>query len=589
MLMSKIKELDPITITKIAAGEVIDRPSSIVKELVENSLDAGATAIRVEVNDGGKRLISITDNGHGMDKEDLALSARRHTTSKIERLEDLYDTDSFGFRGEALASISHVATMDITSKSTGQDAHHIRAFQDEISEPTLCSGTQGTTIEVKDLFFDVPVRRKFLKTASTELSYITDVIIHLTLTNPSIDFVLISDGKEIINSSGIQDQAQLIIHIYGRSLKGKLLKIDSQIGPVHITGHVSDPTLTFSNKSKQVIAVNRRLIKSAVVSRAVQDSFKDYIPYRRHPLAVLNISVEKSSVDVNIHPQKQDIKFINPGFLFDAVPKAIRFALSEIKADLPTLGQTQSFGSPSSAFQGNASETSVPFKSQDSVEFAPFNASPTHGGDLSSITEQLFKPLDSSGQAPHYEYFQLFKTYIAIKTSEGLYLMDQHAAHERILYEQIKDKFDAAGARQALLLSEILDVTPAIFEVFKEHQDYFEKLNFVVEDFGENKLVVREIPVPFSDANVTELVLDILDQLKDYPGSSRDLTLDQKEKLQMRACKAAIKAGKTMYPDEVTRLVEDLVSSPSNFTCPHGRPLCLLFDKAKLERLFLRA
>jgi DNA mismatch repair protein MutL len=571
VLMPKIKELDPITITKIAAGEVVDRPSSIVKELVENSLDAGATTIRVEVNDGGKRLISISDNGFGMDKEDLTLAPRRHTTSKITRLEDLYDTDSFGFRGEALSSISHVATMDITSKTDTGEAYHIRVFQDEISEPHLCAGTKGTRIDVKDLFFDVPVRRKFLKTASTELSYVTDVIIHLALTNPSIDFVLISDGKDIINTTGIKDQAQLLIHIFGRSLKGKLLKIDSQIGPVRIRGHISDPTLTFSNKSKQVTTVNHRLVKSAVVSRAIQDSFKDYIPYKRHPLAVLDISVEKNSVDINIHPQKQDIKFINPGFLFDAVPKAIRFSLSEMRADLPTMGQVYPATS-SFAFQGNASETSL--------AFAPFKE---------STSEHLFSPLDQNEASPYYEYFQLFKTYIAIKTHEGMYLLDQHAAHERILYEQIKEKFDVKGHRQALLLSEIIDLSPTLFSVFKGHRDYFEKLNFLVEDFGENKLVVREIPVPFSDANVTELILDILEQLKDYPDSSRDLTLEQKEKLQMRACKAAIKAGKTMYPDEVTRLVEDLVKSPSNFTCPHGRPLCLLFDRSKLETLFLRA
>ncbi len=577
--MPIIKELDPITITKIAAGEVVDRPASIVKELIENSLDAGATLIKVEVQDGGKRLISIRDNGKGMDKEDLVLAPRRHTTSKISQLEDLYTTDSFGFRGEALASISHVATMDITSKTDLTEGYHIRVFQDEISDPQLCAGTTGTRIDIKDLFFDVPVRRKFLKTASTELSYVTDTIIHLALTNPSINFVLISDEKEIINTSGINDQAQLLIHIYGRSLKGKLLKIDSQIGPVHITGHISDPTLTYSNKSKQISAVNCRLVKSAVISRAIQDSFRDYIPHRRHPLSVLNISVDKDSVDVNIHPQKQDVKFISPGFLFDAVPKAIRFALSEIKANLPTIDPVFPATSASS-FQGNLSSTSMPIHRQESGVYAPFNASPT---------EHLFKPLEEESHTPYYEYFQLFKTYIAIKTHEGMYLMDQHAAHERVLYEQIKDKFDTSSNRQALLLSEIIELSPALFEVFKGHRDYFEKLNFLVEDFGENKLVVREIPVPFSDANVTELILDILEQLKDYPGSSRDLTLEQKEKLQMKACKAAIKAGKTMYPDEVTRLVEDLLKSPSNFTCPHGRPLCLLFDKAKLERLFLRA
>ena len=591
--MAKIRALDPITVTKIAAGEVIDRPASIVKELVENSLDAHATRVQVDIEDGGKRLIRITDNGDGISKEDLPIAPQRHTTSKITALEDLYLTDTFGFRGEALASVCHVAKLEITSRQEGAEAYHISAFQETISEPEITPLPKGTRIEVKDLFFDIPVRRQFLKTAGTERSHITDVIIQFAVSNPDIDFILISDGEEVVNSTGIKDQESLLIHLFGRSLKGHLVPVEHTIGPVTFKGHISDPTLTFSNRGKQIVSVNRRLVKSGVVQKALMESFKDLIPARRFPLVALDISVSKQNVDVNIHPQKLDIKFVNPGFLYDALPKAIKFSLQSNNTPLPTVAPAwnpfETHMSPEGTHPSSPSPSSdMAFSGNYNQQFAAYNA---------DTEQQQTPPMDAlrtlfsagSDEKPVFDYFQLFNTYIVIKTPEGLYVLDQHAVHERILYEKIKDTFGQNTERQALLLSEIVDLSPDLFVIFQEHTEYFKDLNFVIEEFGTNKLVVRELPVAFAESNTKDLVIDILEQLKDYPGSSRDLTLDQKETLQMRACKAAIKAGKTMYPEEVERLVEDLVKSPSNYTCPHGRPLCIFFDKNKMESLFLRS
>jgi DNA mismatch repair protein MutL len=586
--MAKIRALDPITVTKIAAGEVIDRPASIVKELVENSLDAHATRIQVDIEDGGKRLIRITDNGDGISKEDLPIAPQRHTTSKITALEDLYLTDTFGFRGEALASVCHVAKLDITSRQDGTDAYHISAFQDTISEPEVATLPKGTRIEVKDLFFDIPVRRQFLKTAGTERSHITDIMIQFAVSNPTLDFILISDGEEVINSTGIENQEQLLIHLFGRSLKGHLVPVEHTIGPVTFKGHISDPTLTFSNRSKQIVSVNRRLVKSGIVQKALMESFKDLIPARRFPLVALDISVSKQNVDVNIHPQKLDIKFVNPGFLYDALPKAVSFSLQTNDTPLPSASQENPFAHHYTDKPSTPSSTSdKAFSGNYNQHFAPFNAETEQQTPSFDSLSNLFSP--EEGNKPVFEYFQLFNTYIAVKTPEGLYVLDQHAVHERILYEKIKDTFGQNTERQALLLSEIVDLSPDLFIIFQEHTDYFESLNFVIEEFGQNKIVVRELPIAFAESNTKDLVIDILEQLKNYPGSSRDLTLDQKETLQMKACKAAIKAGKTMYPEEVQRLVEDLVKSPSNYTCPHGRPLCLFFDKNKLESLFLRS
>lgn len=585
--MAKIRALDPITVTKISAGEVIDRPASIVKELVENSLDAHATRIQVDIEDGGKRLIRITDNGEGISKEDLPMAPQRHTTSKITALEDLYLTETFGFRGEALASVCHVAKVDITSRQNDADAYHVSAFQDAISEPEISSLPKGTRIEVKDLFFDIPVRRQFLKTAGTERSHITDVMIQFAVSNPDIDFILISDGEEVVNSTGIQDQASLLIHLFGRSLKGHLVPVEHTIGPVTFKGHISDPTLTFSNRSKQIVSVNRRLVKSGVIQKALMESFKDLIPARRFPLVALDISVAKQSVDVNIHPQKLDIKFVNPGFLYDALPKAVSFSLQSNNTPLPT-PQENPFQQHTISPSPGVTIQDTPLSGNYNQQFASYNAeTDTPNIPSPESISTLFSPTETD--KPIFDYFQLFNTYIVIKTPEGLYILDQHAVHERILYEKIKDTFGQSTERQALLLSEIVDVSPDLFTLFQDHVEYFSDLNFVIEEFGQNKLVVRELPIAFAESNTKDLVLDILEQLKEYPSSSRNLTLDQKEMLQMRACKAAIKAGKTMYPEEVQRLVEDLVKCPSNYTCPHGRPLCIFFDKSKMESLFLRS
>lgn len=586
--MAKIRALDPITVTKIAAGEVIDRPASIVKELIENSLDAHATRIQVDIEDGGKRLIRITDNGDGISKEDLPIAPQRHTTSKIMALEDLYITDTFGFRGEALASVCHVAKLEITSKQQDAEAYRVSAFQDTISKPEIASLPKGTRIDVKDLFFDIPVRRQFLKTAGTERSHITDILIQFAISNPDVDFVFNSDGEEIVNSTGIQNQESLLIHLFGRSLKGHLIPVEHTIGPVTFKGHISDPTLTFSNRSKQILSVNRRLVKSGVIQKALMESFKDLIPARRFPLVALDISVSKHTVDVNIHPQKLDIKFVNPGFLYDALPKAITFSLQSSTTPLPTSQPHNPFGSHMNTENTPSPSPSMAFSGNYNQHFAPYNAdtSPQPMPSMDALTTLFSAGTD---EKPIFDYFQLFNTYIVVKTPEGLYILDQHAVHERILYEKIKDTFGQHSERQALLLSEIVDVSPDLFAIFQEQADYFEKLNFVVEEFGNNKLVVRELPIAFAESNTKDLVVDILEQLKEYPDSSRDLTLDQKEALQMRACKAAIKAGKTLYPEEVERLVEDLVKCPSNYTCPHGRPLCIFFNKNKMESLFLRS
>jgi len=590
--MSKIKTLDPVTISKIAAGEVIDRPVSIVKELIENSLDSGATSIRIDTEDGGKQSITVTDNGSGIDKDDLHLAVTQHATSKITSLEDIYDIFSFGFRGEALASIAHVAKVDIIS-NTSNAAYSIRAYEDQISTPEPTTHPKGTQITVSDLFFDIPVRRKFLKTPTTELSHITDMVIQFTLIHPEIDIILINNKQDIINTTGLTKQAELATHLYGKSLKGQLIPVDTEIGPLRFNGLISNPTHTFSNRSKQVVAVNQRIIKSGIIQKALSQSYRDLIPHNRHPLLLLSIEVNRADIDVNIHPQKHEIKFLNPGFLFDALPKAIRLALQAHQtSDYAQPAYTSLASQISTHIQRPINDTTAPstmFSTSPYPETAkniPFTATET----LYRPPEETPLPLPESTDPGPIPYIHVFNTYIALTGPDGsLWILDQHAVHERILYEQFKQNYEKETPQhQALLVPEIIELSPSDTQQFEDHHSLLTELGFNIDRYGPQQIAIREIPIAFINCNVNNLVLNLLAQLKEIPETSIDLTLELKEKLQMKACQAAIKAGKHMGPEEVNALLKELIRCPSNYTCPHGRPLVLKFDQKKLESLFNR-
>ena len=594
-MTQRIKQLDSVTINKIAAGEVIDRPASIIKELIENSLDANATTITISVNDGGKERIQITDNGDGFHKEDLPLAPLRHATSKIRCLDDIYETSSFGFRGEALSSICHCAHLSIASKQKDANAYEISAHKDTISTVKQITHANGTTITITDLFHDMPVRQRFLKSTATELSYILDYCIQFSLAHPDISFIFIANDQEKLNTTGITDRYQLLILLYGKSLKDCCIPVKETIGPLTFTGYISNPTLTFSNRQKQIVTVNGRLIKNSLIIKALSESYRDMIPQRRFPLVVLSITIQQSLIDVNIHPQKMDIKFVNPGFLFDCIPKVIKMSLDAASVHTQPLDPII-HSSPFSSPQSTPTYSPDPMASVASAEptqLSPYQIiekqPPPIPADLTQALPNLLSPLESnSAAATPLEYIQILNTYIFLKTPTGAYLIDQHAVHERILYEKIKDNASSQTARQVLLLSEVIDVSVDLMVIFEAEKNYFLDLNFVIESFGSDQLIVREIPNVFQKSSVATLVISILNQLRDFPGSTRDLTLDQKEILQRQACRAAIKAGQTLYPEEIRRLLYDFIKSPQNYTCPHGRPLYIFYDKPKLESLFLR-
>lgn len=606
--MGNIKKLDPVTIARIAAGEVIERPSSVVKECIENALDAGAKRIKVEIENGGKKRIRITDNGSGMSKDDIVMAPVEHATSKITQLDDLEMISSYGFRGEALASIAHVAKLSITSSLDGESAYKITAANGVISEPEPCNHPRGTCIEVCDLFAELPVRQKFLKKDPTETAHIYDILLQTALIHPEKDFILISNGVEMLNSSGITDQATLIAHVFGLGLKDKLIEVDTHIGSFHFKGHISSPDMTFSNRQKQITAVNKRIIKSPIIQKALQQSFKDVIPPKRFPLVVLNVESESNSeVDVNIHPQKLDVKFLNPGFVFDAFPKVVKVSVQSQHSALNNISQYRTppsipplrtddepnrlkAFSPLTASYSRFSSPNMPLRMPENpgTKSEPDPVLDLFTQEQDAFFNFQYDEIDvpASSETP---FFQVFDTYIVMKAENTLWIIDQHAVHERILYERIKEQFGQNDYRQPLLIAEVIDLTPDLLAIYHAEADQFSQLNFALEEFGDNQIVIREIPSEFADVpSLGDWIRDILLRLKEAPESETDKALERKEELQMKACKAAIKAGKRLSDAEIRQLVSDFQTSPQNYTCPHGRPLFIKFSKAELEKRFLR-
>jgi DNA mismatch repair protein MutL len=569
-----IKILDANTINKIAAGEVIDRPQSIVKELLENSIDANATKITIEIKDGGKKLISVTDNGKGILKEDLKLAPVRYATSKISVIDDIYDVKSLGFRGEALASISYAAKLEIISMVSGYSAYKIIAHEEAVSEPELANHNVGTTIIVKDLFANIPVRLKFLKSAATEFSYIYSIIEHFTLTFPEIDFVLINNNKQVLNTNNIKSQKDLLINYFGKEIKNKLKKISYKKEFISIEGYISNPSYTYSNRSKQFYSINNRLVSSPILFKAINMAYDDLIPKGRFPLILLNIVIlQDKFMDVNVHPQKKDIKFLKPNLIFDHVSESLKSGLISNELVLNN-----------SDFENNTYKFHLTIKPED--QYFKENYDKKENPNSYEALD-LYSKLDFPGFADNsFEYFQIYDTYIVIKSHEGIFILDQHAVHERILYEKYKESCSKEMNRQVLLIAETVQFTKSDHVIFLENLWVFEKLNFLVEDFGAEQIVIREVPVIFNNARLKELINNIFEQIKSF-SISRENVLPI-EKLQMMACKAAIKAGQKLSLLEIKALVTDFLKAKNNYTCPHGRPLFIKLDKNDLDKLFLR-
>ncbi|HAU32092.1 MAG: DNA mismatch repair protein MutL [Desulfotomaculum sp. 46_296] len=563
--MPKIVVLDEITANQIAAGEVVERPASVVKELVENSLDAGATVITVDVTEGGLKSISVVDNGTGMDKEDARLAMLRYATSKIRSFEDLSAITTMGFRGEALPSISAVSKLKLKTKTSGKNpGFFIENHGGNIVSSGETGAQQGTSIIVEDLFYNTPARRKHLKNRTTEGSLIGDYLSRLAISHPSVKITYKQNGREVFSSPGSGVLFETLAAIYGVRIIGELLHIDFKNEQMQIKGLIGKPSLKRSTRQQITLIINKRYIRSNAITQAVLHAYQGLLPTGRFPVAALHIALDTSLVDTNIHPAKMEIRLSNEKEVCFHVRQSLRKAL-QTSLIIPKEADKQNRFE--SVLPGTAAAATA-YKQEELL----LEPTPEYPGLV------LFPSLQVIGQ--------LHPTYILCRGEEGLYLIDQHAAHERVLYEKYLTGFSENLNSQLLLAPCPVHLSPAESHQVMEHTDFLYSLGFEIDYLGGNTIFLRGIPANFPAINIEAYLLDALDYLSatNIP-EKRDLLLHLAARA---ACRSAVKSGTKMSLDEMQELIKKISSMENPYTCPHGRPTLALYPYKELTRRFLR-
>lgn len=637
--MGKIIVLDELTANKIAAGEVIERPASVVKEMVENSIDAGATNIQVEIRSGGIKYIRITDNGQGFDPDDAVLAFDKHATSKIRTADDLESITTLGFRGEALASIAAVSDVKLMSKT--QDAQkgvYINIKGGSLIEAGETGCAKGTVFEIRDLFFNTPARYKFLKKDSTEAGYVAKSLENIALCNPEVAFKLVSNGETILQTPGNGDLKSCIYSIYGRDVATAIKEVKYEESNVTVTGYVSDISLTYSNRNRQTIFVNGRHIKSKLVTAALDQAYKTLTMKGKFPFAVLAINLNPHHVDVNVHPAKIEVRFDDENLIFNAVYRAVSNALlgREIKPTInvsmpsPVIQQPERKPADFKQYEKylhvkeegpkEEEKTYVPEVKQISLinreeeeaeeqeqEQKPEIKEPVKADNLPKeepkIFERISEPVSyinnkvtvnevTEEKDSRDELFeeariigQVWNTYILMEYKSKLLLMDQHAAHERIMYEEIRDILNGSEPMVQILLSPVMiELSPSEWQILKSNFSYFDKLGIEIEEFGSCMVVVRSMPVILLESDIAGFIQEGINRI--IKGGSSSLYSD--ESIYQMACKAAVKANMKLDMREIQELIKRLSMLKNPFTCPHGRPIITEMTKYEVEKRFKR-
>ncbi len=664
--MAEIHVLDDATIDKIAAGEVVERPASVVKELVENAMDAGATAITVEIKDGGIEFIRVTDNGSGIEHNQLRNAFLRHATSKISSVVDLMRLHSMGFRGEALSSIAAVAKVEIVTK-TKEDMTGARLCLEGAKEISFeeVGAPDGTTFIVRNLFFNTPVRRKFLKTAMTEASYITDLLEHMALSRPEISFKYVINGQTKFYTNGDGDMKAIIYRIFGRDIANEMLAFQAVDEEIVLEGFLGKPTLNRANRNFENYFVNRRYIKSKVISKAIEEGYASYMMQHRYPFCVLHITVPPESVDVNVHPTKMEVRFSDQNSLYKLIAENITDFLSQqemildavlgpekkekkdkktTKIDAPEpfekerrlteqgshidseqplniLKDESKYNSSNSSFDKETQEKSdVVSEEQFFVDNRGKNTkigqtnqnvltgkilgAPSKETDTRNLgvikskdhilvekPEQLNffdeKILTREAKQEYRIVGQVFDTYWIIEYRDKMLMIDQHAAHEKVKYEQILTKVERNEIyTQMLTPPAVISVTPKESALINSYAQYFKELGFEIEDFGMNAFAIRGVPIDLFGHNIKELFEEILTQMCESP--VRGVPQIIREKIASMACKAAVKGNHSLTYEEANKLIEQLLELENPYNCPHGRPTIISMSKYEIEKKFKR-
>ena len=607
-----IKALPREVADKIAAGEVVERPLSIVKELVENSIDAGATAITVEMIKGGKEYIRVTDNGCGIPKEELELAFTRYATSKLRTEEDLSDIETLGFRGEALASIAAVSKTELISKTAGARSGAricVSGSQIMLIEDAACE--EGTTIIVKDLFYNVPARLKFLKPDNTESALVTDYVSKMALAYPGVRIRLISNGSILFSTPGRNSLRTAVLTVYSPKTAQAMVQVAAQEGDMLIKGYVSSPTVSEKNRRKQVFFVNGRLITSRVLENALAQAYSDKLFEGCYPFCFIFLELDPRTLDVNIHPHKTEIRFYQEKEVSDFVVRSVRKALLDpqamqikhapqeerpivYEADVKeTVSSEQSSAAETLRFEENVAS---PEPETINVSAPSFTSAP-YASILGELRKKEAEEIQVQEEIFEYNvdkrlYFsglsclgQVFGTYLILTDSSGLYIMDQHAAHERVMYERLLKSFNAQpSASQQLLNPIIIELTPAQMQCSSDASSMLEELGFELREFGPTSYAVSAVP-GFMDLSEAE---DFAFEFFEAAFEEKTRIQAKKNELTMRACKSAVKANDKLSAGEIRQLLSDLDKCENPFSCPHGRPTFLKYSEYELEKLFKR-
>ena len=643
--MAKIQLLDQKTIDNIAAGEVIERPASVVKELVENAVDAKANAVTVEIKDGGMTLIRVTDNGIGIPKDQVKTAFLRHATSKIRSVEDLLSVSSLGFRGEALSSISAVAQVELvtkTAESFSGVSYKIYGGEEEAFDDI--GAPDGTTFLVKNLFYNTPARRKFLKSATTEAGYVEQMMVHIALSHPEISFKFIHNNKNKIYTSGNGKVKDIIYHIYGRDVAGALIPLEAQNEDVKVTGFVAKPYVSRGNRNYESYFINGRYIKSSIIYKAIEEGYRTFTMKHRYPFVCLDFKIDQELLDVNVHPTKMEIRFRNGREIYELVVDAVRAALLQKdlvqdvlketpkKKELPKTkevkkpepfevnrrkeevqkvdqqgqavqqqvekqrqGVQQQIEKPSHPVKKTLT-ASEPSKNTKKPTYAGLNYNtqkkefPQYKTDELSSNQMTLRedPVFSVQARPDRKILgQLFKTYWLIEYEDQLFIMDQHAAHEKVNYERLMKNFKEKEIySQRLEPPMVVTVSMTEAEALTRYKDAFAGLGFTIESFGGNEYCIREVPANLYGIGERDLFMELLDAVSQENG-----TLDTEviaSKIATMACKMSIKGNQRVSLMEVEHLLDELMKLENPYQCPHGRPTIIKMSKYEIDKKFKR-
>ncbi len=587
--MPRIHPLPDLLISQIAAGEVVERPASVLKELIENSLDAGATKIDIQLEEGGVRLIRITDDGIGIEAADLPLALARHATSKIGSLDDLERVASYGFRGEALASIASVSRMSVTSRPQGA-AHAMRLRNDAANaEPAALSG--GTVIEVADLYFNTPARRKFLKTEATEYAHCSDVLQRMALANPGVAFTLSHNGAVRHRHTGCNEEARARL-LLGEEFFSHARRVDVAAGPLRLSGYAALPAYSRSGRDEQFFYVNGRFVRDKLLTHAAREAYADILHGARHPAYVLFLELDPAEVDVNVHPAKIEVRFRNARgihqFIFHAMQKALAAPIGSTPFATEPPSTSSYAGAPAAnGYFAGYQQGSLAVAEQSAKPYLEFarSAFADQGAALNTAAATL--PADADAPLG-YAIAQLQGVYVLAQNNAGLVLVDMHAAHERILYERIKRQLDAGPPpTQPLLVPLLLAASAGEIATVEEHAHTLPLLGFEIGSAGPQQLAVRTVPALLAAGDLPALIRALLADLKEFP-ASRVIEAQRNELLSTMACHGAVRANRLLTLPEMNALLRDMEATERADQCNHGRPTWIQMSMQDLDKLFMR-